>query len=106
MGLDYCLWDFVVKVVGVLVYKLLGGEVCDRIKVYVGVYIVFDVGVVKEEFDCLYEGWGFLVFKFSLWCVNLYVYCWGEVVCVLVDYFCDLCEMVDISYDIVFDVYV
>lgn len=35
-ALDHCLWDLAAKAAGVPVYKLLGGEVRDRIKVYAG----------------------------------------------------------------------
>lgn len=41
-ALDHCLWDLAAKAAGVPVYKLLGGEVRDRIKVYAGVYTAPD----------------------------------------------------------------
>lgn len=102
-GLDHCLWDLAAKAAGVPVYKLLGGEVRDRIKVYAGVYTAPDVGAAKEELDRLHEGWGFSAFKLSPWRVNLHAHRWGEVVRASADYFRDLRETVDTSYDIAFD---
>ena len=38
-GIEHTLWDISAKAVGVPVYKLLGGEVRDKIRVYQGVYV-------------------------------------------------------------------
>ncbi len=102
-GLDHCLWDIAAKAAGVPVYKLLGGEVRDRIKVYAGVYTAPDVGAAKAEFDRLHEGWGFSAFKLSPWRLNLHANRWGEVVRTSAEYFRTLRETVDPTYEIAFD---
>jgi len=102
-GLDHCLWDLAAKAAGVPVYKLLGGKVRDRIKVYAGVYTAPDVGAAKDEFDRLNEGWGFSAFKLSPWRLNLHANRWGEVIRTSAEYFRELRENVDNSYEIAFD---
>lgn len=102
-GLDHCLWDLAAKAAGVPVYKLLGGEVRDRVRVYAGVYTAPDVGAAKEELDRLHETWGFTAFKLSPWRVNLHARRWGEVVRASAEYFRSLRETVDSGYEIAFD---
>lgn len=102
-ALDHCLWDLAAMAAGVPVYKLLGGEVRDRIKVYAGVYTAPDAPAAKEEFDRLNEGWGFTAFKLSPWRVDIHAHRWGEVVRSSADYFRSLRETVRSDYDIAFD---
>ncbi|HAU78359.1 MAG TPA: mandelate racemase/muconate lactonizing enzyme family protein [Agrobacterium sp.] len=102
-ALDHCLWDLAAKAAGVPVYKLLGGEVRDRIKVYAGVYTAPDAPAAKEEFDRLNEDWGFMAFKLSPWRLDIHAHRWGEVVRSSAEYFRSLRETVRPDYDIAFD---
>ncbi|WLD99344.1 galactarate dehydratase [Agrobacterium leguminum] len=102
-ALDHCLWDLAAKAAGVPVYKLLGGEVRDRIKVYAGVYTAPDAPAAKEEFDRLNEDWGFTAFKLSPWRIDIHAHRWGEVVRSSAEYFRSLRETVRPDYDIAFD---
>lgn len=102
-ALDHCLWDLAAKAAGVPVYKLLGGEVRDRIKVYAGVYTAPDAPAAKEEFDRLNQDWGFTAFKLSPWRVDIHAHRWGEVVRSSAEYFRSLRETVRPDYDIAFD---
>ncbi|MCI9868715.1 galactarate dehydratase [Rhizobium skierniewicense] len=102
-ALDHCLWDLAAKAAGVPVYKLLGGEVRDRVKVYAGVYTAPDAPAAKEEFDRLNEEWGFTAFKLSPWRLDIHAHRWGEVVRSSADYFRSLRETVCSDYDIAFD---
>lgn len=102
-ALDHCLWDLAAKAAGVPVYKLLGGEVRDRVKVYAGVYTAPDAPAAKEEFDRLNEEWGFTAFKLSPWRLDIHAHRWGEVVRSSADYFRSLRETVRSDYDIAFD---
>jgi len=102
-ALDHCLWDLAAKAAGVPVYKLLGGEVRDRIKVYAGVYTAPDAPAAREEFDRLNEDWGFTAFKLSPWRVDIHAHRWGEVVRSSAEYFRSLRETVRPDYDIAFD---
>lgn len=102
-ALDHCLWDLAAKAAGVPVYKLLGGEVRDRIKVYAGVYTAPDAPAAKEEFNRLNEDWGFTAFKLSPWRVDIHAHRWGEVVRSSAEYFRSLRETVRPDYDIAFD---
>jgi galactonate dehydratase len=102
-ALDHCLWDLSAKALGVPVYKLLGGAVRDRIKVYAGVYTAPDAPAAKEEFDRLNEGYGFTAFKLSPWRIDLHANRWGAVVKASADYFRSLRETVRDDYEIAFD---
>ncbi|NTF34436.1 galactarate dehydratase [Rhizobium skierniewicense] len=102
-AIDHCLWDLAAKAAGVPVYKLLGGNVRDRIKVYAGVYTAPDAPAAKEEFDHLNEDWGFTAFKLSPWRVDIHAHRWGEVVRSSAEYFRSLRETVRTDYDIAFD---
>ncbi|MBP1843217.1 galactonate dehydratase [Rhizobium petrolearium] len=102
-GLDHCLWDLAAKAAGVPVYKLLGGEVRDRVKVYAGVYTAPDVPAAKEELDRLNEEWGFTAFKLSPWRIDIHANRWGEVVRTSAEYFRTLREAVRPEYEIAFD---
>ncbi|WP_137129013.1 galactarate dehydratase [Rhizobium sp. FY34] len=102
-ALDHCLWDLSAKALGVPVYKLLGGAVRDRIKVYAGVYTAPDAPAAKEEFDRLNEAYGFTAFKLSPWRIDLHANRWGEVVKASADYFRSLRETVRNDYEIAFD---
>ncbi|AFL51134.1 galactonate dehydratase [Sinorhizobium fredii] len=102
-ALDHCLWDLAAKAAGVPVYKLLGGEVRDRVKVYAGVYTAPDAPAAKEEFDRLNEEWGFKAFKLSPWRIDIHANRWGEVVKSSAEYFRSLRETVRPEYEIAFD---
>ncbi|MGR8927639.1 galactarate dehydratase (plasmid) [Rhizobium leguminosarum] len=102
-ALDHCLWDLAAKAANVPVYKLLGGEVRDRIKVYAGVYTAPDAPGARDEFDRLKEGWGFTAFKLSPWRIDMHSNRWGNVVKASADYFRSLRETVNDEYEIAFD---
>jgi L-alanine-DL-glutamate epimerase-like enolase superfamily enzyme len=102
-GLDHCLWDLSAKAAGVPVYKLLGGEVRDKVKVYAGVYTAPDAPAARDELDRLNEGWGFTAFKLSPWRIDMHANRWGNVVKASADYFRQLRETIRDDYDIAFD---
>ena len=102
-AIDHCLWDISAKALGVPVYRLLGGHVRERVKVYSGVYTAPDVPRAKEELDRLNERWGFTAFKLSPWRIDMHANRWGEVVRASAEYFRQLREAVDPRYEIAFD---
>ena len=52
-AIDQCLWDISAKALNVPVYRLLGGNARDRVKVYAGVYTAPDPAAARDEFDRL-----------------------------------------------------
>ena len=102
-ALDHCLWDLAAKAANVPVYKLLGGEVRDRVKVYAGVYTAPDAPAARDEFDRLNADWGFTAFKLSPWRIDMHAHRWGNVVKASADYFRSLRETVRDDYEIAFD---
>lgn len=101
--IDHCLWDISAKALGVPVYKLLGGNVRDKVQVYAGVYTAPDPIQARDEMDALNEGWGFTAFKLSPYRVNIHTHRWGEVVRTSAEYFRQLRETVKTEYEIAFD---
>ena len=102
-AIDHCLWDISAKALGVPVYKLLGGNVRDRVKVYAGVYTAPDPQAAKDELDKLNEQWGLTAFKLSPYRIDMHRHRWGEVVRTSAEYFRQLRETIRGDYDIAFD---
>ena len=48
-AIDHCLWDISAKAVDLPVYKLLGGEVRDKVRVYLGVYTAPDPADLSNQ---------------------------------------------------------
>ena len=102
-AIDQCLWDISAKALGVPVYRLLGGHVRDRVKVYAGVYTAPDPGAARDEFASMREAWGFTAFKLSPFRIDMHRHRWGEVVRTAADYFRALRETVPADTEIAFD---
>ena len=102
-AIDQCLWDISAKALDVPVYRLLGGHVRDRVKVYAGVYTAPDPAAARDEFDRLNAQWGLTAFKLSPYRVDMHRHRWGEVVRTAAEYFAKLRETVRSDYEIAFD---
>ena len=102
-ALDHCLWDISAKALNVPVYRLLGGHVRDRIKVYAGVYTAPDAALARDELDGLNEKWGLTAFKLSPFRIDIHSNRWGEVVRTSAEYFRQLRETIHPDYEIAFD---
>ena len=102
-ALDHCLWDISAKALNVPVYRLLGGHVRDRIKVYAGVYTAPDAALARDELDGLNEQWGLTAFKLSPFRIDIHSNRWGEVVRTSAEYFRQLRETIRPDYEIAFD---
>jgi galactonate dehydratase len=102
-AIDHCLWDISAKALGVPVYRLLGGNVRDRVRVYAGVYTAPDAAIARDEFDALNEQWGLTAFKLSPYRIDMHSHRWGEVVRTSAEYFRSLRETVRSDYEIAFD---
>ena len=62
-GIDHALWDISAKALGVPVYRLLGGHVRDRVRVYLGVYSAPDAEAVRDHCASMREAYGLSAFK-------------------------------------------
>jgi galactonate dehydratase len=102
-AIDHCLWDISAKSLGVPVYKLLGGNVRDRVRVYAGIYTAPDAPQARDELNRLNQDWGLTAFKLSPYRIDMHRNRWGEVVRTAADYFRQLRETVRADYDIAFD---
>jgi len=102
-AVDQCLWDISAKALNVPVYRLLGGHVRDRVKVYAGVYTAPDPAAARDEFDRLNAQCGLTAFKLSPYRVDMHRHRWGEVVRAAAEYFRQLRETVRADYEIAFD---
>ena len=64
-AIDHCLWNISAKALDTPVYRLLGGNARERVKVYAGVYTAPDPAAARDEFDKLNAEWGIGAFKLS-----------------------------------------
>jgi galactonate dehydratase len=85
------------------VYRLLGGEVRERVRVYLGVYTAPDPAVAVEAVTAHNERYGFTAFKLSPFRVDLHAERWGEVVRTSADYFARLRELAPSHFEFAFD---
>jgi galactonate dehydratase len=102
-AIDHCLWDISAKALNVPVYRLLGGNVRDRVRVYAGLYTAPDVGIARDQMDALESQWGITAFKLSPYRIDMHRHRWGEVVRTAAEYFRELRETVRGDYEIAFD---
>jgi galactonate dehydratase len=102
-GIDHALWDISAKALGVPVYRLLGGEVRDRVRVYLGVYTAPDPAEGVETVVARNEAYGLTAFKLSPYRVDFHAERWGEVVRTSADYFARLRELSPRHFDFAFD---
>jgi galactonate dehydratase len=102
-AIDHCLWDISAKALGVPVYRLLGGHVRERVRVYAGVYTAPDPAIASDELDKLNQQWGLTAFKLSPYRIDIHAHRWGEVVRTSAEYFRRLRETVRSDYEIAFD---
>jgi len=102
-AIDHCLWDISAKALNAPVYRLLGGNARERVKVYAGVYTAPDPAAARDEFDKLNGEWGISAFKLSPFRIDMHAHRWGEVVRTSAEYFRILRETVKSEYEIAFD---
>lgn len=89
-AIDHALWDITGRAVGVPVYRLLGGAVRDRVRVYAGLYSAPDAGELRERTAELHERYGFTAFKLSPYRRDPNRTRFGLVAKALGDYFADV----------------
>lgn len=102
-AIDHCLWDISAKALNAPVYRLLGGNARERVKVYAGVYTAPDPAAARDEFNRLNGEWGIGAFKLSPFRIDMHRHRWGEVVRTSAEYFRTLRETVKAEYEIAFD---
>ena len=102
-AIDHCLWDIAAKALNVPVYKLLGGAVRDKVRVYLGVYAAPDPAELLDLVNRQNETHGFTAFKLSPYLVDLHAEPWGEVVRTSAEYFRRLREVAPGHFEFAFD---
>ena len=102
-AIDHCLWDIAAKALNVPVYKLLGGAVRDKVRVYLGVYAAPDPAELLALVNKQNEAYGFTAFKLSPYLVDLHAGPWGEVVRTSAEYFRRLREVAPAHFEFAFD---
>lgn len=101
-GLDHALWDLSGRAAGLPVYKLLGGSVRDRVRVYRS--IRGDSGkAAAEQARELNAEYGFTAFKTSPFQLEPNSNRWGRVCAAAAAYFEELRENIDDDWDVAID---
>jgi galactonate dehydratase len=102
-AIDHCLWDISAKVLGVPVYRLLGGEMRDKVRVYAGVYTAPDPQDALATVTEMNERYGLTAFKLSPFRGDIHALRWGEIVKGSADYFAALREISPSHFEYAFD---
>ena len=101
-ALDHALWDISGRAAGLPVYKLLGGNVRDRVKVYRSIGGP-DGKAAAEQAKKLNADYGFTAFKTSPFKLDPDAHRWGQVCDSAAKYFEVLRENIDDDWDVAFD---
>lgn len=102
-AIDHCLWDISAKALGLPVYRLIGGEVRDKVRVYAGVYTAPDPEEARDLVLDLEARFGLTAFKLSPFRGDLHALRWGELVKLAADYFARLREICPGHHEFAFD---
>jgi len=78
-AIDHALWEIKAKALGVPVYQLLGGQVRDRVRVYLGVYSAPEAEEVRDLCAAAQAAHGFSAFKLSPYRADIHAEPWGKV---------------------------
>lgn len=79
-AIDHALWDISAKALNVPVYRLLGGHVRERIRVYLGVYSAPEPEVIRDHCESMRAQFGLTAFKLSPYRVDIHANPWSKVI--------------------------
>jgi galactonate dehydratase len=102
-AIDHALWDITGHALGVPVYRLLGGAVRDRVRVYAGLYSAPDPDELRERTGQLNDRYGFTDFKLSPYRRDLHRTRFGLVATALGQYFEEVRVTHPDEWDFAFD---
>ncbi|MDF0602523.1 mandelate racemase/muconate lactonizing enzyme family protein [Psychromarinibacter sp. C21-152] len=101
-AIDHALWDLNAKALGVPVYRLLGGHVRDRVRVYLGVYSAPEAEDIRDFCAGKTEEFGLTAFKLSPYRVDIHAEPWGKVIRSTTEWMeklTDLCPDTEFAFD-------
>ena len=101
-AIDHALWDISAKALDVPVYRLLGGHVRDRVRVYLGVDAQNEPEAVKDRCAAMKEKYGLTTFKTSPFQVDIHAVPWSEVLKTTTDWVAaltKLCPEFEFAFD-------
>jgi galactonate dehydratase len=78
-AIDHALWDISAKALGVPVYMLLGGNVRDKVRVYLGVYSAPEAEETRDHCAAANGSYGLSAFKLSPYRADIHAEPWGKV---------------------------
>lgn len=79
-AIDHALWDISAKALNVPVYRLLGGHVRERIRVYLGVYSAPEAELICDHCEAMRAQYGLTAFKLSPYRVDIHANPWRTVI--------------------------
>lgn len=101
-AIDHALWDISGKAAGLPVYMLLGGNVRDRVRVYLGVYSAPEAEAARDHCAAMQAAYGLTAFKLSPYRSDIHATPWGRVIRDTTDWVArltDLCPDYEFAFD-------
>lgn len=101
-AIDHALWDLNAKALGVPVYRLLGGHVRDRVRVYLGVYSAPEAEDIRDFCADKHDRYGLTAFKLSPYRTDLHAEPWGKVIRTTTEWLeklTELCPDTEFAFD-------
>lgn len=102
-AIDHCLWDISGKAAGLPVYRLIGGEVRNKVQVYLSIYAAPASDILLDQALEYHRNYGLAAFKLSPYVVDLHASRWGNVVRASAEYFARIRELAPDSFEFAFD---
>lgn len=101
-AIDHALWDISAKAAGLPVYMLLGGNVRDRVRVYLGLYSAPEAEELRDRCLTVNAEYGFTAFKLSPYRADIHADPWAKVIAATTEWVAaltDLCPDFEFAYD-------
>jgi len=92
-AIDHALHDISAKALGIPVYQLLGGNVRDRVRVYLGVYSAPDAETLRDHCAAAHEAFGLTAFKLSPYRADINADPWGKILAATVSWVAELTRL-------------
>ncbi|MAT88540.1 MAG: isomerase [Aestuariivita sp.] len=79
-AINHALWEISAKALNIPVYQLIGGNIRDRVRVYLGVYSAPEAEAISDHCSAMEASYGLTAFKLSPYRSDIHAEPWGKVI--------------------------